>query len=115
MVFVQEEWLDLQCEADEGRLEWEIDKGMHRSVMFYSGKGARAATGSNSKPRGTRNGNLFPKLYRPVEENAAENSYQPKGDDAIGVRLSIWWADDSMFYPGVVISWDKESGKRNLF
>lgn len=105
----QEEWLDLQCEADEGRLEWISHKAVRRSISSQNAAGV--STRSNAKSENAMSGTIFPKLFRPDDSSAYEKGYHPSGNEAIGIRLSIWWADDSMYYPGVVIAYEKESGK----
>ena len=88
---VQSEWLDLKEEDRVGRVRWE-DKAMSTHIRHE-------AKAKGAPP--------------PFEPDALRGAPPPKGQEALGWRVGIWWRDDAAYYYGMIEEFDSESGVRS--
>lgn len=115
----QEEWLDLQVEMEEGRLRWTQD------MVQKETKSLDAPTSSGDVETLQRRvqRESVQEVYEPSSRTPEahpdrEHHHQqqtdsaPSGRDAVDMKISIWWGDDSVYYPGIVIDFDEGTGKQ---
>lgn len=89
---MQSEWIDLIEEDRSGRVKWENSK---LSANLRD-------SGENKKK----------KPPPPIGKDARQGDPTPTEKSATGWKISVWWKDDARFYPGMIESFDPESGEK---
>ncbi|KAK9863053.1 hypothetical protein WJX84_000545 [Apatococcus fuscideae] len=98
----QEEWVSLELEGRAGRLRWAGAAPSHMPATTLTpilprGPESALASGRDSPAGGAPDGRQ-------------QGGSHPHGQDAVGLRIGIYWPGDGCFYSGTVSSFDEPSG-----